>query len=56
VTDIPVLREDSGVETWQRKFDWIAEQGGMGLLITDPDFMVRCWHALPRDVVRAQRS
>jgi peptidoglycan/xylan/chitin deacetylase (PgdA/CDA1 family) len=33
------LRE---IEIWKSKLDWIAEHGGMALLITHPDYM--CWN------------
>lgn len=28
-----------GIDIWRRKLDWIAERGGMALLITHPDYM-----------------
>jgi glycosyltransferase involved in cell wall biosynthesis len=33
-----VLREPS-IEIWKKKLDWVAEQGGMALLNTHPDYM-----------------
>ena len=33
-----ILREQS-IDIWKRKLDWIAEQGGMALLNTHPDYM-----------------
>jgi hypothetical protein len=33
-----VLREKDNA-IWKRKLDWVAEQGGMALLITHPDYM-----------------
>lgn len=33
-----LLRDKSG-DIWKRKLDWIAEKGGMALLITHPDYM-----------------
>ncbi len=33
-----VLREKN-IDIWKRKLDWIAEHGGMALLITHPDYM-----------------
>ena len=33
-----VLRE-TGNEVWKRKLDWIAEHGGMALVIVHPDYM-----------------
>lgn len=35
-----VIMQQKSIETWQKKLDWIAEQGGMALLITHPDYMV----------------
>lgn len=34
-----VLMKESNISTWIRKLDWIAEKGGMALLITHPDYM-----------------
>jgi hypothetical protein len=34
-----ILFQERNIEIWKRKLDWIAEQGGMALLITHPDFM-----------------
>ena len=39
-----VLQEQS-IQTWKRKVDWIAEQGGMILLNTHPDYM--CFEGRP---------
>ena len=33
-----VLRE-TGNDVWKRKLDWIAERGGMALVIVHPDYM-----------------
>jgi glycosyltransferase involved in cell wall biosynthesis/peptidoglycan/xylan/chitin deacetylase (PgdA/CDA1 family) len=33
-----ILREKN-IDIWKRKLDWIAEHGGMALLITHPDYM-----------------
>ena len=27
------------IDIWKRKLDWIAENGGMALVITHPDYM-----------------
>ncbi len=27
------------IDTWKRKLDWIAKNGGMALMITHPDYM-----------------
>lgn len=37
-TAFVVLREQ-GINIWKRKLDWIAERGGMALLITHPDYI-----------------
>lgn len=34
-----VLMRERSIDIWQRKLDWIAEQGGMAFLITHPDYM-----------------
>jgi peptidoglycan/xylan/chitin deacetylase (PgdA/CDA1 family) len=34
-----VLMGEKGIEIWKKKLDWIADQGGMALLITHPDYM-----------------
>jgi len=34
-----VLMGESNVDIWKAKLDWIAERGGMALLITHPDYM-----------------
>ena len=33
-----VMKEDT-TKIWRDKIDWIAEKGGMALLITHPDYM-----------------
>ncbi len=38
-----ILRETS-IDIWKRKVDWIAEQGGMVLLNTHPDYMAPDGH------------
>ena len=40
-----VLRERT-IDTWKRKVDWIAEQGGMILINTHPDYM--CFEGQPK--------
>ena len=35
-----VLFQEKNIDIWKRKIDWIAEEGGMALLITHPDYMV----------------
>ena len=37
-----VLLRFRDIEIWKRKLDWVAEHGGMALLITHPDYM--CWN------------
>jgi hypothetical protein len=34
-----ILLRQRGIDLWIRKLDWIAERGGMALLITHPDYM-----------------
>jgi len=34
-----VLLGEKTIDIWKRKLDWIAEKGGMALLITHPDYM-----------------
>jgi len=34
-----ILLRQKNIEIWKRKLDWIAENGGMALLLTHPDYM-----------------
>jgi hypothetical protein len=34
-----ILMQETGISIWKKKLDWIAEQGGMALIITHPDYM-----------------
>jgi len=34
-----VLMKERNFDIWKKKLDWIAEKGGMALLITHPDYM-----------------
>jgi peptidoglycan/xylan/chitin deacetylase (PgdA/CDA1 family) len=34
-----VLMREKNIDIWKKKLDWIAEKGGMALLITHPDYM-----------------
>ena len=34
-----VIMQERSIDIWIRKLDWIAEKGGMALLITHPDYM-----------------
>jgi len=34
-----ILMKHTNAELWKQKLDWIAEKGGMALLITHPDYM-----------------
>jgi peptidoglycan/xylan/chitin deacetylase (PgdA/CDA1 family) len=36
-----VLMKEPDIKIWKTKLDWIAENGGMALLITHPDYMAR---------------
>jgi glycosyltransferase involved in cell wall biosynthesis len=42
-----ILREQS-IDTWKRKIDWIAENGGLALLDTHPDYMAMNGHSRNR--------
>ena len=34
-----VIMKEKNIDIWKRKLNWIAEHGGMALLITHPDYM-----------------
>jgi len=34
-----ILMQEKNIDIWKRKLDWIAEKGGMALLISHPDYM-----------------
>lgn len=34
-----VLMKEKNIDIWKKKLDWIAERGGMALLITHPDYI-----------------
>ena len=34
-----VIMQEKTIDVWKRKLDWVAEHGGMALLITHPDYM-----------------
>jgi hypothetical protein len=34
-----ILMKERSIAIWREKLDWIAEQGGMALLLTHPDYM-----------------
>jgi hypothetical protein len=34
-----ILMREKNIDIWKKKLDWIAEKGGMALLITHPDYM-----------------
>lgn len=34
-----VIMKENNIDIWKKKSDWVAEQGGMVLLITHPDYM-----------------
>jgi hypothetical protein len=34
-----ILMKEKTIDIWKRKLDWVAENGGMALLITHPDYM-----------------
>ena len=35
-----ILLKEKNIDVWKTKLDWIAEKGGMAMLITHPDYMV----------------
>ena len=34
-----ILMKEKNIDIWKQKLDWIAEKGGMALVITHPDYM-----------------
>lgn len=34
-----ILMKEQGIKTWERKLDWLAENGGMALVNTHPDYI-----------------
>jgi len=34
-----ILMREKNIDIWRQKLDWIAEKGGMALMITHPDYM-----------------
>ncbi len=34
-----IIMKEETIDIWKRKLDWVAEKGGMALLITHPDYM-----------------
>lgn len=34
-----IILQENSIDIWKRKFDWVAEHGGMALLNTHPDYM-----------------
>jgi hypothetical protein len=34
-----IIMKEQNIDIWKRKLDWVAEKGGMVLLITHPDYM-----------------
>lgn len=34
-----IIMQEKNIDIWKRKLDWIAEKGGMAMLITHPDYM-----------------
>jgi peptidoglycan/xylan/chitin deacetylase (PgdA/CDA1 family) len=43
-----IVFQESGNDIWRKKLEWIAEQGGMALLITHPDYMIFNNNSRPR--------
>ncbi len=49
-----VVLRDQNIDVWKQKLDWLAEHGGMALLLTHPDYM--CFQGKPeRDEYQASR-
>ena len=44
-----ILLKEKNIEIWKRKLDWIAQKGGLALLITHPDYMAFQGHQLAVD-------
>lgn len=42
-----VLLKEATIDLWIKKLDWVAEHGGMALVITHPDYM--CFEGKPTD-------
>ena len=42
-----VLLKEATIDLWIKKLDWVAEHGGMALVITHPDYM--CFDGRPTD-------
>lgn len=41
-----ILMKEKNIDTWKKKLDWVAANGGMALLISHPDYM--CMGSHPR--------
>jgi len=50
-----VLLQEGKIDTWKRKLAWIAERGGMALIITHPDYMAFDGNACAFDQYPAER-
>jgi hypothetical protein len=37
--DLYILMKEKTIDIWKKKIDWIADKGGMALVITHPDYM-----------------
>lgn len=42
-----VLLQETSIDLWKKKLDWVAEHGGMALAIVHPDYM--CFDGKPND-------
>jgi hypothetical protein len=42
-----VLLKETTIDLWKKKLDWVAEHGGMALVIAHPDYM--CFDGKPND-------
>jgi hypothetical protein len=51
-----VLMKEKNIDIWKQKLDWIAENGGMALVNTHPDYMKFGYEIRQKSEVRSQRS
>lgn len=49
-----IIMKEKGIDIWKQKLDWIAENGGMVLVITHPDYMNFKKHKLGPEEYPAQ--
>ena len=49
-----VVMGEKDINIWKKKLDWIAEKGGMALLLTHPDYMSHTNDKMPRTEYQAK--